>query len=835
MTDAAMPPPKGFVGRLLADVKNYAQTVVFVAGALGAVVVLFRDQIRLDAIDFAHPIVLAIVGGVAIMVVFVGVGVWRDRRRERRLVRIGAGDVVERASRFCLAPRSAADRDAFTRGDRAHETVVSRIVDAEDHSLFFLTGASGVGKTSLLAAWVIPALEKRDPPFVVVEMRGYADPLGFLMVALRKQGTVWERPPRYDDARQALEGAARKAAPSRLLIVIDQFEEFIILNDEAAQAPARAFLADLAARPIRGAQVLLSLRSDKDYVVALQDLEVPGMTMHETWYEVGGFEALEARAFLSGGGLDLSDSLLEEALDEARRIEGRDAARIRPIVLNLIGLALARQAGQIATRGGLASRYVRENLRAPDLAEEAPRLLARMITDAGTKRPMAVTALANAVGMSSGVVRGVLHRLSGEGLVRRLDKENETWEVTHDFVAQIIGQALGRLRVPWWRAVSRQLGPVALALWLAAVLGAWPIYQTVVLPNQIARSGVGIKWVSDGWHVEIVGDPTPDTETLLVSRVLPLVQRLSHVTSLEVRGNDALETLTLPDLPTLASLEVSGNSALETLTLPDLPALASLEVNGNDALETLTLPDLPALASLEVNGNDSLATLTLPDLPTLASLEVGWNSALETLTLPDLPTLASLEVNGNDALEALTLPDLPTLASLEVSWNDALEALTPPDPPTLASLTVNGNDALETLTLPDLPALASLTVRGNSALEALTLPDLPTLASLTVSMNRALETLTLPDLPAPTELVILDNPALRSLRLQDLSATTELVLRGSPDLGGAEVQAILQSLAPVLAKHGLAPETAAALCIDRSPSICFHRGCNLQGVTCQSR
>jgi hypothetical protein len=71
--------------------------------------------------------------------------------------------------------------------------------------VLFLSGASGAGKSSVLEGYVVPML--REDGWRVVEVRSFADPLTGLDDALRT--------PRRRGVR--------------LLVVFDQFEEFIIL------------------------------------------------------------------------------------------------------------------------------------------------------------------------------------------------------------------------------------------------------------------------------------------------------------------------------------------------------------------------------------------------------------------------------------------------------------------------------------------------------------------------------------------------------------------------------------------------------------------------------
>ncbi len=107
--------------------------------------------------------------------------------------------------------------------------------------ILFLTGDSGTGKSSLLQAHVIPALGEAG--WLVLTARSFADPLGALRAALTAPGVIWKSPPQAEGAHVLLDQAAQRLGREkrRLCLVLDQFEEFLILHE----AEARAGFTDL--------------------------------------------------------------------------------------------------------------------------------------------------------------------------------------------------------------------------------------------------------------------------------------------------------------------------------------------------------------------------------------------------------------------------------------------------------------------------------------------------------------------------------------------------------------------------------------------------------------
>src|ERR1700682_4027089 len=98
---------------------------------------------------------------------------WRAKRNVRGLkslaVRVGA----EQSGYFRIGPYSADDQTRFHRADGAHEEVRSWIERADSVPLY-LTGDSGSGKSSLLNAFVLPALRERG--WLVVLARAGQEP-----------------------------------------------------------------------------------------------------------------------------------------------------------------------------------------------------------------------------------------------------------------------------------------------------------------------------------------------------------------------------------------------------------------------------------------------------------------------------------------------------------------------------------------------------------------------------------------------------------------------------------------------------------------------------------
>ncbi len=163
-----------------------------------------------------------------------------------------------------------ADAEDFFGRDRLVADVVGRI--AAGARLVTLVGASGSGKSSVVRAGILPALRKGAAPgsdeWTFASMVPGAHPFGELEAALLR--AAFDAPDSLDvqlqDGTAGLLRATLRVLPdetSRLLLIVDQFEElFLLVADEAVR---RRFLANIvtAVDDAHGRlTIVLTLRAD---------------------------------------------------------------------------------------------------------------------------------------------------------------------------------------------------------------------------------------------------------------------------------------------------------------------------------------------------------------------------------------------------------------------------------------------------------------------------------------------------------------------------------------------------------------------------------------------
>lgn len=197
--------------------------------------------------------------------------------------------------------------------------------------------------------------------------------------------------------------------------------------------------------------------------------------------------------------------------------------------------------------------------------------------------------------------------------------------------------------------------------------------------------------------------------------------------TIEIRGNRSLAVASLPTLDNVVLLEVTGNDALTSLTLPALRRVAvRLMAVDNAVLDEVLVPQLSSVGDyVRVENAPALATLELPSLRSAGSVIAVGDPQLARLSAPALAYLtARVDLRGLTSLTALELEALVSVGGdVTLVGLEQLGDLTG-----LASLaSIGGNLALENSAGPaSMAGLERLTLVAGG----LTIQNNPELASL---------------------------------------------------------------------------------------------------------
>jgi hypothetical protein len=290
---------RGFLpGKLL------GRTAAFLSLVLGVLLGVAAIKFVLNRFDLGIPIWAY---GLLIGLCFVGAVTQLVQeslaKRARHLMQmLAVKPGAEQTGYFRIGPyrNTPEDRTKFKRADHA-EQKAQEWIEKSNHIPLYLCGDSGSGKSSLLNAFVLPNLSEQG--WTVVQARAWQDPERALRDALLKLLGPRRRNAKSQGLRDTVEDAA-KQAPDRLLIVLDQFEEFVILGKPEQQQKFAAFVAELRSRPVKGLTLLLVMRSE--YQVPLEEIGLPLLRSGENLFQVGRFIFPAASAVIKGSGLDFA-------------------------------------------------------------------------------------------------------------------------------------------------------------------------------------------------------------------------------------------------------------------------------------------------------------------------------------------------------------------------------------------------------------------------------------------------------------------------------------------------------------------------------------------------
>ena len=382
---------------------------------------------------------------------------WRAERLRRLAQALALKSSSVPSGTFRIGPflDNDVDRKSFARADGAHEKVFQWIVTAVDTPLY-LTGDSGSGKSSLLNAFVLPTL--REGGWTTQTVRVSSEPEKALTKAFAPQQNGQTE--NVSPLRDLIEAAALRASKC-LLLVLDQFEEFVILAVPQQQQFVAKLLTDLADYPIKTLRILLVLRSD--YQTSLDDIGLPRLRQGENFFQVGRFRESAALRFLRPLGLP-TDSL-RRLVSSASELDDTPGM-VRPITLNVLGYVLSSggPTARSLDAATLIRNYIAETIENPTIRAWARVVAGHLLTAQGTKRPRREAELCAETKFRHAEVRAVMNALAEAALARPLEPTQGVWELSHDFVARAISYHLGQTQRDIVRHTVFYAAPALLAL-----------------------------------------------------------------------------------------------------------------------------------------------------------------------------------------------------------------------------------------------------------------------------------------------------------------------------------------------------------------------------------
>ena len=352
-----------------------------------------------------------------------------------------------------LRPYTEADAQFFFGRDEWQEVIVDNLLA---HPLTLLYGESGVGKSSVLRAGVVPELRRRHrddlTPLAVAVFDAWRDPLGGLAASVEAvveeafgRETLEVEP--AGDAPDRLAALADRVT-GRLIVILDQFEEYFVYHGHEPGAEEFAEQLALAVgERRRRVHYLISIREDslakldrfKDVIPELFDNLLRIEPLDRATAEEAIVQPVERYNQVFAAGISIDPDLPGAVIDQVDAVGGfhhsgagvttwdSDEQRIQAPYLQLVMERLWRQEldeGSTRLRTvtleslGGASAIVRHHLdEAMKTLPPAQRFLAArvfryLVTPSGAKFAHTAGDLAQYVGVDVREVETVLQRLA---------------------------------------------------------------------------------------------------------------------------------------------------------------------------------------------------------------------------------------------------------------------------------------------------------------------------------------------------------------------------------------------------------------------------------------
>jgi WD40 repeat protein len=375
-----------------------------------------------------------------------------------------------------LAPFDDSELDAllFFGREREIEVIVANLMASR---LTVLYGASGVGKTSLLRAGVAHRLRREQNAVVVVFSSWTGDPVANLLDGVEAAAGDGAGSVRRGGPLADVLAALTRRLDAELYIVLDQFEEYFLYNeDERGPGTLAEELPEAVRRPALRVNFLIGIREDSLASLDAFKARIPNLFGNSL--RLDRLERSAARAAILGpldryneltpaDRVEAQPELVEAVLDEvaAGRVElglsGRggvgeeDSDRIEAPYLQLV---LERLWEVETSRGsnrlrletlrelGGAAHIVEDHLEramaelSPEEKDAAAAMYNHLVTPSGMKIAHRAGDLAGYASIGEAETQHVLQRLVEERIVRAAEDgaEGPRYEIFHDVLAEAV-------------------------------------------------------------------------------------------------------------------------------------------------------------------------------------------------------------------------------------------------------------------------------------------------------------------------------------------------------------------------------------------------------------
>ena len=473
-----------------------------------------------------------------------------------------------------------------------------------DHKLTVVYGQSGVGKSSLVQAGLVPALRQRAIdardvlPVLLQVYTNWEKNLGDRLVESLEEVQGLSLP-LFLDSMAAFIAEIQKSDDKNLLTVLifDQFEEFFFAyKDPALRRPFFEFLRDCLNVPY--VKVILSLREDYLHYLLecnrLTHLDVIDNNIldRKILYYLGNFSPEDGRAVIQNL-TDACQFTLEPALmDELVRDLAGELNEVRPIELQVVGAQM--QTERVTTLAQYMAEGPKEKFVGRFLEEvvkdcgtnnqQFAKIILYLLTDDNLTRPLKTRAELEAdlaieptrldlilnILVKSGLVFQVpgfpadryqlvhdylvpfVRQQQAAGLVAELEKEREQRKLTEEKLNKALKQQLKTARRSMWTfaGLTVAIGGVAIAATVAGI----NLYVVSLLRNSDGGIEKLVSAIKATKAIKSLPVAIPGVRLMTLANVHETISSLNELNRLEGHTGAVTQVIFSPDGQLISSI-----------------------------------------------------------------------------------------------------------------------------------------------------------------------------------------------------------------------------------------------------------------------------------------
>jgi DNA-binding winged helix-turn-helix (wHTH) protein len=336
------------------------------------------------------------------------------------------------------------DAPLFFGREQEVEMICSQILS---HRSFILYGRSGVGKSSIIRAGLMPRLKSQGHRAFVI--RSFTDPLDQMVSALLRDSEIVASPENVPRLEDLIDQTAKKLPQQSIVFFLDQFEEFFLWLAEQKRKQFIEALENLFTQEALPLRLVFALREDLLAEMSQFKSALPEIFYHE--YRLQRLRREQAaRAITEPAntvGCHYEPELVVRLLDDLSEYDGIDPPQLQIVCDHLYDARDAKEKLAVTTyeQLGTASqilagylervmhRFKAENLRT------AKEILTALISADGQRLVLRASELKARIGIritnGSVPVHTLIEELIAARVVRCRNQEGEGWlELAHDFL-----------------------------------------------------------------------------------------------------------------------------------------------------------------------------------------------------------------------------------------------------------------------------------------------------------------------------------------------------------------------------------------------------------------